>query len=149
MTVARAIRRPFRLFPDFSQHFNADFEVSLRNIFDQFPAQIVGRVKNLLEDRLRAALKMDGLAAAILRGIPSPDPAVVFEAIEQAGEGRAFDSHPLRDFFLGEFISALRKMHERPPFSLAQSERAQTLVELRPPGARGAEENQAEFVDVQ
>src|SRR5438045_1317080 len=149
MTIARAIRRSFRLLPYFRENLNASFEVSLRNIFDQFHAQIVGGVENLFENGLGTALKMEGFATAVLRGIASLDPAVGFQTVEQTGERRAFDSHPLRDFFLGEFVSALRKMHERSPFSLTQPERSQTLVELRPPGARGAEEHKAEFVDVQ
>jgi hypothetical protein len=148
VTVAHAIRRSFRFFPDFREHPNARLEVSLRNIFDQFGAQIVGRVENLFQDGFRTALEMDRLAAAILGGVAALDPAIGFEPIEQAGQSRAFDSHPLRDFFLGPSVSALRKMHERPPFSLAQTEWSQTLVELGAPGAGGPKEDKAEFVDV-
>src|SRR5436190_13509499 len=91
---------------------------------------------------------MNGLAAAIVCGIPALDPAVIFQAVQQTRERRAFDSHPLGDLFLGKSISALGKMHERPPFSLAQAEGAQALVELRPPSPGGAEEDEAEFAEV-
>jgi hypothetical protein len=39
-------------------------------------------------------------------------------------------------------------MNEGPPFTLAQTEGAQALVELRAPGARGTEEDKAELVNV-
>jgi hypothetical protein len=144
----RAIRRSFRFFPDFREHSNARFQVSLRNIFDQFGAQIVGSIENFFEDGFGTALEMDRLAAAILRRIAPLNPAIGFEAIEQTGQGRAFDSHPFRDLFLGEFISALGEVHQRPPFPLAQPERPQTLVEPGSPGSSSAEEDKAELADV-
>jgi len=148
VTIARAIRRSFRLFPYFREDSNTGFEVSPRNIFDQLGSQVVSGVENFIEDRFRASLEMNGLAAAIF-GRPTPlYPTIVLEAIEQTGECCALDPHALGDFFLGEFISALRKMHQRAPFALAQTERPQTLVELGAPRARGPEEDKAEFVDI-
>src|SRR5204863_5417962 len=44
--------------------------------------------------------------------------------------------------------SSLGKMDKRAPFALTQAEGAQTLIELRPPGAGGAEENESELVDI-
>src|SRR5437763_1971713 len=149
MTIARAIRRSFRLFPYFRQDPNTSFEIALRNILNQFGAKVVGGIENFFEDGLRAALQMDGLAAAVLGGIASLHPSVGFQTIKQAGEGRAFDSHPLCDLFLGEFVSALRKMNQGPPFSLADSELSQTRVQLRPPGAGRADEKTADAVDVE
>ena len=84
------------------------------------------------------------LAAAIAGRLAPFDPAVLLQPVEQAGQGRLFNSHPLGDFLLGELVSALRKVNERPPFALAQAERAQPLIELGAPGTGGAEEEQAE-----
>ena len=69
-------------------------------------------------------------------------------SLEQAGKGRAFNAHTLGNFLLGQFVSALREMDQRPPFALAQAERAQALVELGAPGPGGAEEHLAEFVGI-
>jgi hypothetical protein len=148
VTIARAIRRSFRLFPYFREDANAGFEVLLRNIFDQFLAQIVSRIKNLIENRFGTPLEMDRLATPIVGGTPALHPAIVLEAIEQSGERCTFDSHPLRDFFLSEPVSALRKMHQRPPFPLAQAERPQPLIEPRPPGTGGAEKDKTEFAEI-
>src|SRR5205807_159296 len=147
-TIARAIRRPFRLVPYFREHSNTGLEITLRNIFDQFGAQVVGGIENFIEHGFRASLEMNGLAAAIFGRAAPLDPTVVLEAIEQTRERCALDSHPLGDFLLGEFISALRKMHQRAPFALAQAEWAEPLIEPGPPGARRAEEDEAEFVDI-
>src|SRR6476620_12071572 len=92
---------------------------------------------------------MDDLATPILFRAAAFNPAIVLEAIEQSRHGGAFDPHPIRDLLLGEFISTLGKMHKRPPFSLAEAERPQTLVELCAPGAGGPEEDQAELVDIE
>src|SRR5436190_23881410 len=108
----------------------------------------MGGVENLVEDCFRTALEMDGLATAVRIRIAAFHPPIIFQTIQQTGEGRAFDSHPLGDDLLGQLVSALREMDERPPFSLAETKRAQTLVEPGPPGARGAEEDEAEFVDI-
>src|SRR5476651_702804 len=97
--------------------------------------QLVSGVENFLKHRFRAALKMDDFATAIVWGTAPLHPAIFLEPVEQAGEGRAFNPHPLGNFLLREFVSALREMDQRPPFALAQTERAQTLVELRSPGA--------------
>ena len=70
---------------------------------------------------------MDDFAAAIVRRAAAFHPAVFLEPIEQAGKGRAFNAHALGNFFLGQFVSALREMDQRPPFALAQAERAQAL----------------------
>ena len=136
------------LLPDPGENSNAGFEVTLRNILDQLGAQVVGGVENLIEHGFGTPLEMDGLAAAIRRRASPFDPAVLLQPIEQAGKGRAFDSHSLGDFLLGQFISALREMNERAPFSLAKAERAEPLVEPRAPGARGPEKDEAELVDV-
>jgi hypothetical protein len=88
-------------------------------------------------------------ATAVAAPVLAPfDPTVILQPIEQAGERRFFDAHPLRDFLLGKFVSALRKVDQRPPFALAQAERAQALIKLRAPGARRAEEQKTELVDV-
>jgi hypothetical protein len=148
MTVTRAIRWSFRLFPNFREHSNTGFKVSSRNIFDQFRSQIVSGIENLFEDRFRAALQMDSLAAAVVLGIAAFHPAIIFQAVEQAGEGGAFNPHSLGDFFLGQFIPAIRKMHQRPPFSLAQAKRAQTLVELCPPRPRRPKKDKSKFAEI-
>src|SRR2546423_13259037 len=148
MTITRAIRRSFRLVPDFREHANTGLEITLRNIFDQFRAQIVGGIKNLIQDSFRTPLEMDRFAAAILGRVTALHPAIIFQTVQQTGESRAFDSHPLRDLLLGKFVPTLREMHKCPPFSLAQAERTQALVELGPPGAGGAEEDETEFVDI-
>src|SRR4051812_36449172 len=146
--TARAIRRSVRLVPDFREHSNTSLQISLRNIFDQFRAQIVGGIENFLEDRLGASLEVDGFAATILLRPAAFDPAIIFQPVEQTGESRALDAHALGDFLLGECISALGKVDERPPFSLAQAKRAQALVEPGAPGPGRAEKHETEFVDI-
>ena len=148
MTIARAIRRSFRLVPDFREHSNTGLEVTLRNIFDQFRAQVVGSIKNLVEDCLRTPLKVHGFAAAIFRGAAALDPAVALQSIEQASQGRPLDPHPFGDLFLSELVPTLGKVDERSPFSLTQAERAQASIKFRAPGAGGAEEDETEFVDI-
>ena len=91
---------------------------------------------------------MDRLAPSIRLGPAAFDPAVVLEPIEQARQGGAFDSHSLGDFLLGAIVSSLGKMNERPPFSLAQAEGAEPLIEPGAPGPGGAEEDQAELVNI-
>jgi hypothetical protein len=148
VTVARAIRRPLCLVPDFREDSNTGLEILLRDIFDQFGAQVVGGIENLVEDGLGTPLEVDSFAAAIFRRTAALDPAVVFQTVEQTGESRALDSHSLGDLLLGELISAFRKMDERSPFSLAQAERAEALIEPGAPGSGRAEEHEAEFVDI-
>src|SRR5256885_7848597 len=89
-----------------------------------------------------------GLRARPLGRAPPFHPAIVLQTIQQSREGRAFDTHPLGDLFLSELVSPLGEMDEGPPFSLAQAQRAQPPVELRPPGAGGPEKDETEFVDV-
>jgi hypothetical protein len=108
----------------------------------------MGGIENLVEYASGTALEMDRLATAIGGRAAAFDPAVVLEPIEQARQGCAFDSHPLGDFLLGAIVRALGKMHERPPFSLAQAEWAQALIEPGAPGTSGPEEDQAELVNV-
>jgi hypothetical protein len=91
---------------------------------------------------------MNRFATAIIWRFASLDPSVVLQAVEQTGQRRFFDPHPLRNLFLGKIISALGKMDERAPLPLAQAKGTQTLVKLRPPGARGAEEHESELVNV-
>ena len=148
VAIAGAIRGPLRFCPDLREHANASLKVTLRNILDQFRAQLMGGIENLIEHCFRAALKMDDFAAAIFGRTAALDPAVILETVEQAREGGAFDPHPLSNFFLGKFVSALGEMNERPPLTLAQSERAEPLVQLCPPGAGRAEEDQAELIAV-
>jgi hypothetical protein len=148
VAIARAIRRLVRLVPDFREDSNTGLEIGLWNIFDEFGAQIVGGIKNLLQDCLGTPLKVDCFAPAIFRRTAAFDPAVGFQPIEQTGKSRAFDSHPFRDFLLGELIAALGKVNERPPFSLAQAQRSQAPIEPGPPGAGGAEKDETEFVDI-
>jgi len=105
--------------PDPAEDSNAGLEVTLRNILDQFRPQVVGGIENLFQDRFGTPLEMNGFAAAIIRRFAALDPAVVLEAVEQARQSRFLDSHPLSDFFLGKFVSALGKMDQRPPFPLA------------------------------
>ena len=142
MTILRAVGRLLRLGPDLRENTDAGLEITLRNILDQLMAQVVGGIENFIQDRFRTALKMHDLAAAIFRGAAALDPAVILQTVEQSRQGWSLDSHSLGDFFLGELISALGKMNERSPFALAQTERAQALIELRAPGARGAEKHQ-------
>ena len=148
MPVARAIRRPFRLVFYFRENPNTSFQIALRNIVDELAPEVVGGIKNLVEHGLGTPLEMDGLAAAICRRAAALDPAVFLETIEQAGQSRAFDPHPFRDFLLGKRVSALGKMNERSPFSLAEPERAEPLVEPGAPGPGSAEENQAKLADI-
>ena len=148
MTIARAIRRSFRLVPDFRKHPNTGVEIALRNIFNQFRAQVMGGIKNLVQDRLGTPLEMDCFATAIRRRTTAFDPAVIFQTVEQTGKRGALDPHSFGDLPLGERISALGKVNEGPPFSLAQAERAEALIEPGAPGAGGAEKDEAEFVDV-
>jgi hypothetical protein len=108
----------------------------------------VGSVENFIEHGLRAALEMDRLAAPILCRPAALDPAVVLQAVEQSRERRSFNPHAFGDFLLGKFVSSLGQMHERPPFSLAQPEGTQALIELRAPGARRAEKDKTELVNV-
>jgi hypothetical protein len=91
---------------------------------------------------------MDRFATAICRGTAPLAPAVILEAIEQARQGGALDAHALGNFFLGALVPTLRKVNERAPFALAQTERAQPLVELRPPGAGRAEKHKAKLINV-
>src|SRR3954470_1110566 len=104
VTIARAIRRSFRLCPDFREDSNTGLEIAPRNIFDQFGAEVMGSVENLVEHCFRTALEMDGLATAIRIRIAAFHPAVIFQTIEQTGEGGAFDSHPLGDDLLGQLV---------------------------------------------
>ncbi|MDQ6655657.1 MAG: hypothetical protein M3Y80_07585 [Verrucomicrobiota bacterium] len=77
--------------------------------------------EDFVEDAFRAALKMDNFAASVVRRFFTLDPAVGFEAVQQSGERRLFNAHPVSDFFLREFVSAIREVHERAPFPLAES----------------------------
>jgi hypothetical protein len=149
MTIARAVgRRLLGLFADLAEDSNASLKVTLRNILDQLGAQVVGSIENFIEHGLRAALEMNRLAAPILRGTAALDPAIVLQAVEQARERRSFNPHALGDFLLGELVSALGKVNKGAPFTLAQTEGPQALIELRTPGARGAEKDKTELVNV-
>jgi hypothetical protein len=148
MTIRAPVRGRLGLFPDPGENSNACLEVTQRNILDQLSAQVMGGVENLVENGFGTALEMNRLATPIRRRPTTFHPPVVLQTIEQARKGRTLDPHPLGDLFLGKFVSALGKVHERSPFPLAQAEGPQTPVELRAPGTGGAEENQAELVDV-
>jgi hypothetical protein len=141
--VARGGAGLLSLVTDLGENADARLEITLRDILNQFGAQLVGGVENFIEDRLRATLKMDRLAATIFRGTTTFDPAVVLEAVEQSREGRAFNAHAFGDFFLSELISTLRKKHQGAPLSLAEAERAQTLIEPGSPGSGGPKEDKA------
>ncbi len=92
---------------------------------------------------------MNDLATAIARGFASLDPAVLLQTIEQAGQGWFFNSHSLRDFFLGElFVTGLRKMDQGSPFALAEAEGAEPAIEIGAPGSGGPEEEKSELVGV-
>jgi hypothetical protein len=144
--MAVPVRGLLRLLPNTGENSNTSLEVTLRNIFDQFRAQVVGGIENFVQHGFGTALEMNRLATTICFRPAAFDPAVVLEPIEQARQGRAFDSHSLGDFLLGEIVSSLGEMNERPPFSLAQAERAEPLVEPGAPGAGRPEEDQAELV---
>src|SRR5215217_1919196 len=103
--------------------------------------------ENFLENRFRASLKMDNLAAAIVRRFPAMDPAVALQPVEQTGQRRLLDPHPLRDLLLRELISAAGEIRQGAPFTLTQPERAQTPIESVPPGAGRAEKHDSEFVN--
>jgi hypothetical protein len=105
--------------PDPGENPNAGLEVTLRNIFDQLGAQVVGGVENLVEHTFGTPLEMDRLATAIGRRAAALDPAVILQPVEQARESRAFDSHSLGDLLLSEIVSSLGEVNQRPPFSLA------------------------------
>src|ERR1700674_6002445 len=108
--------------------------------------QLVRGVEDFFQNGFRTALQMDNFATPIVRR-PAPfHPAIFLEPVEQAGESRSFNPHAPGNFLLREFVSALREMDQRPPFALAQAERAQALVELGAPGPSGAEKHLAEFV---
>lgn len=145
MTIARAVRGLLGFLPDPGEDSNASLEVTLRNFFDQFGAQVVGGIKNLIEDGFRAPLEMHGLATAICRGSAAFDPAIFLQPIEQSSESGPFDAHAFGDFLLGELIPALGEVNERPPFALAQAEGPQALIEPGPPGTGGAEKDETEF----
>ena len=49
----------------------------------------------------------------------------------------------LGNLLLGELVSGQGKLNQRPPFSLAEAERAEALIELGAPGAGGAEKHKA------
>ena len=149
VAVARPIGRGlFRPFPDTGEDPNAGLEVTLRNILDQLGAQVVSRVENLVENGFGTALEMNGFTAAILGGPAALDPAVFLQPVEETGQGGSFDAHPLGNFFLGKFVATLGKMNKRAPFPLAQPERPEALIEPGAPGPGGAEEDEAELVDV-
>src|SRR5206468_4992109 len=117
-------------------------------IFDQFVAQAVGSVENLLEHRLRAALEMDDLAPPIIGRFAPFDPTVLLETVEQTREGWPLNAHPLGDLLLRELVSTLGQVDERAPLPLAQAERTQALIEFGAPGTGGAEEQKTELVNV-
>jgi hypothetical protein len=147
-TVFRAGRGFFCLFPDLRQHPDAGVEVVRRNIFYEFVAQHMRGVENFLEDSFRATLEMDDFAPSVV-GRRSPlDPTPLLEPVEQTGKGWLFNSHALGDFFLGEFVSTLGKVDERPPLALTQAEWTQALVKFGAPGTGGPEEQETELISV-
>ena len=54
----------------------------LRNILDEFVAQLVGGVENFFQDRFRAPLEMDDLAPPVFRRPAALDPAVFLQTVE-------------------------------------------------------------------
>jgi hypothetical protein len=143
--------RPDRLlrFPaDLGKDPNASVEVARRNILNQFAAQPVRGVEDFFEDRLRPSLEVHNVAATVVRRFTPFHPTVLLQTIEQAGQGWLFNSHPFGDFFLSELVSRLGQVNESPPLSLAQAERAQTLIQLSAPGARRAEKKQTKLAGI-
>jgi hypothetical protein len=83
MSIARPVcRRLLGLFANLAEDSNASLEVTLRNILDQFRAQVVGSVENFIENGLGAALEMNDFTTTILRGAAAFDPAIVLKPVQ-------------------------------------------------------------------
>src|SRR5688500_15905345 len=148
MAVLHIVCRLLRLCPDLAENANTGLEIALRNILDEFFAQIVRGIENFIQDGLRTPLQMDDLAAPIKRGTATLDPRVVLQTIQQTSQGGPLNSPPLGDFLLGKLVSTEREMNQRAPFALAKPEGPQALIQLRPPGPRRAEKHETQFIDV-
>jgi hypothetical protein len=147
-TVSRGGRGFFRFLPDLGEDANAGLEVVRRNVLYEFVAEPVRGVENFFEDSLRAALEMDDFAPPVVERFSPLNPTVLLEPVKQTGERWLFNAHPLGDLLLREFVPTLRKVNERAPLALAQTERAETLIEFRAPGARRSEKQKTELVNV-
>ncbi len=64
-----------------SQSAHARLQIALRNVFQQFMPEVVRGVENFREDGLRAPLEVHDLAASIVWGLASFDPAVFLQPI--------------------------------------------------------------------
>jgi hypothetical protein len=146
--VFRGARGFVRFLPDLREHADTRFKIVRRNIFYEFVAQSVRGVKNFFEDRFRATLEMDDFAPPVVGRFSPLNPTVLLEPVEQTSERGFFNAHPISDFLLREFVPTLRNVNERAPLTLAQAERAQTLIELGAPGTSGAEEQKTELISV-
>ena len=112
-------------------------------------AQPLGGGINLVENRGGIAAEVDGFATPIAGRFLSFDPAIPLQAIENPGQGRAFDADTLGQLPLGQWLPGIGKVREGGPFPLAQAERAQTAVELVPPVTGGSGEQDAYFFGVE
>ena len=107
--------------------------------------QHLRRFENPIKHRGGSALEVHRLTTPIVTRRLPLHPAVLLKSIQNACECRLFNADPRCDFLLRKLVRAPRKMDERGPFALAQTERPQTLIELRPPDARGIAQEQTDF----
>ena len=99
-------------------------KVGARDVPQEFVTELMGGAEDFIQNGFRATLKMDNLATPIVRRFPPFDPAVSLEPVEQPDQGRLLNAHALSQFFLRKAVPAIRKVDQRPPFSLAQAKGA-------------------------
>lgn len=142
-----ARRRSGGAFPDAGQDADTRFQVAAGNVFDQFVTQLLRCLKDALQHARSPLLQMHGLATPVRGGALALDPSVLLEPIENAGKRRSFYADAIRDLTLRQLIAAASEMRQRGPLAHTQTERAQALVQLRPPGAGGFVEKETKSFD--
>src|SRR5213078_3559214 len=119
------------------QHSHANLQIVRRNVGDQLVPKSVSSGKNVLDHPLCLWSEMNSFATAIVSGCFAFDPAIFLQTVQHPGKSGFFNPHPRGEISLRERLAFAREINKRGPFSLAETERLESLIKLVAPTARG------------
>ena len=127
----------FSAAPNFLENAYARFQLPSRNTGQQFAVQLARRSVNPVNDPSRARLELYCFAAAVGGRIDALDPAGVFEPMQERDQRWLFNTEPLCQFSLCDWLFRQREVKQRAPTRLAQAKGFESLVEFQAPRPGG------------
>ena len=123
----------FEVTENLCMHAHAHLKVGFVDPAEQLLAQGVGDGLDLLDQRLGRRAQQDFFRPAVFHYRLAAYQALGFQAVEQAGQGRAFYTHALGQLALGWRLVEARQVQQHQPTRLGQVEPGQAAVQFGAP----------------